>query len=55
MNLLDALRAFDADPVLKSGLGDECSKAYHDLKMEHEVAAHANHISKWELDHTLDC
>lgn len=53
LNLLDALRAFDADPVLKSALGDDVSAAY--LKLKHaEWNAYAAHFTQWERDTTLD-
>ena len=53
LNLLDALRAFDADTTLKSTMGDAFSAAY--LKLKHqEWNSYAAHFSKWETENTLD-
>jgi glutamine synthetase len=53
LNLLDALRAFDADRTLKAMLGAEFSAAY--LKLKHEEwQSYVSHFSKWEHEHTLD-
>jgi len=53
LNLLDALRAFDADRTLKSMLGEEFSTAYLKLKAK-EWDAYMAHFSQWETDNTLD-
>ena len=53
LNLLDALRAFDADRTLKSMLGEEFSTAYLKLKAK-EWDAYMAHFSRWETDNTLD-
>ena len=53
-NLLDALRAFEASPILQSGLGDEFSKAYLKLKRA-EWRDYSTHVSAWESANTLDC
>lgn len=53
-NLLDALRALDADKGLRSALGDEFVDAYVKLKMREEWAPYAGHLSTWEVEHTLD-
>ena len=53
-NLLDALRAFEASPVLLAGLGEEFVRAYLKLKRV-EWRDYAMHVSAWELTNTLDC
>ena len=53
-NLQDALRAFETNPVLTSGLGEEFTRAYLKLKRA-EWRDYASHVSAWELSHTLDC
>ncbi len=53
LNLLDALRAFDADAGLKRALGEEFSQAY--LKLRHEDwSRYAAHFTQWERETTLD-
>ncbi|MGQ0566876.1 MAG: type III glutamate--ammonia ligase [Gemmobacter sp.] len=53
LNLLDALRAFDADRTLKAMLGAEFSAAY--LKLKHrEWDSYMAHFSRWETENTLD-
>ncbi|MGI3169830.1 type III glutamate--ammonia ligase [Pseudooceanicola sp. C21-150M6] len=53
LNLLDALRTFDADTDLKQALGDEFSAAY--IRMKHqEWTSYVSHFSQWEKDNTLD-
>lgn len=53
LNLLDALRAYDADTTLKSIMGDDFSSAY--LKLKHEEwNNYVSHFSKWEHENTLD-
>ncbi len=53
LNMLDALRAYDADKSLKSAMGDEFSTAY--LKLKHqEWNSYARHFTQWERDNTLD-
>lgn len=54
LNLLDALRAYEADPVLKAGLGAEFSTAFLKLKAA-EWDAFTHHLSNWERTRTLDC
>ena len=52
-NLLDALRAFEADETLRSTLGESFATAY--LRLKHQDwAAYARHLSSWELETTLD-
>jgi glutamine synthetase type III len=53
LNLLDALRAFDADTTLKSMLGEEFSAAYLALK-HREWDSYASHFTRWETENTLD-
>ena len=53
LNLLDALRAFDADATLKAALGPEFSAAYVKLKGQ-EWQSFVSHFSRWEREHTLD-
>lgn len=53
LNLLDALRAFDADSGFKSILGDEFAAAF--LKLKHrEWDAFTAHFSAWEKANALD-
>ncbi|RFB84993.1 type III glutamate--ammonia ligase [Rhizobium leguminosarum bv. trifolii] len=53
LNLLDALRAYDADEGLKQAMGTEFSAAY--LKLKHrEWNAYCSHFTQWERDSTLD-
>ncbi len=54
LNLLDALRLFEKDKVLREGLGDELVGAYAKLKHA-EWLNYTSHLSDWERDHTLDC
>jgi glutamine synthetase len=53
LNLLDAIRAFDADRTLKAMLGAEFSAAFIKLK-EQEWNSYAAHFSTWERETTLD-
>ena len=53
LNLLDALRNFDADESLKAALGNDFSAAYLKLKRQ-EWNSYASHLTQWERDHTLD-
>jgi glutamine synthetase len=53
LNLLDAVRAFDADGVLKAALGAEFAAAYVKLKGQ-EWDAYSAHLTQWERDTTLD-
>lgn len=53
-NLLDALRAFEADGALRTALGEEMSAAY--LKLRHdEWGQYMRHLTDWERQTTLDC
>jgi glutamine synthetase type III len=53
LNLLDALRAFDADDDLKAALGTEFSAAYAKMKMR-EWNSYTAHFTQWERETTLD-
>ncbi|MFN4102483.1 MAG: type III glutamate--ammonia ligase, partial [Pararhodobacter sp.] len=53
LNLLDAIRAYDADAVLKSAMGDAFSAAFIKLKTQ-EWNAYTAHLTQWERDNTLD-
>jgi len=53
LNLLDALRAFEADGELCAALGSEFSAAYVKLK-RNEWNAYASHFTEWERQNTLD-
>ena len=54
LNLLDALRAFEASAMLKTVLGDSFVKSYAKLKHS-EWNEYASHLSQWERQATLDC
>jgi glutamine synthetase len=54
LNLLDAVRALEANTVIRDGIGAEAVNAF--CKMKHmEWNAHCQHISSFELAATLDC
>ncbi|ORE96368.1 glutamine synthetase [Stappia sp. 22II-S9-Z10] len=53
LNLLDALRAFEADTALQEALGTEVSAAY--LKLKHqEWNDYSRHFTEWERATSLD-
>ncbi|MBY5971597.1 type III glutamate--ammonia ligase [Ferrimonas balearica] len=53
LNLLDAIRAFEADDELQAMLGTDFSASY--AKMKHqEWNSFVSHLSRWEKDNTLD-
>jgi glutamine synthetase len=54
LNLLDALRAFEANAVLRAGLGEAFADAYTKLKYA-EWNGYARHLTEWERQTTLDC
>ena len=54
LNLLDALRAFEASPVLTSALGEEFVASYVKLRKS-EWNAYTRHLTEWERQTTLDC
>ncbi|MEM1233083.1 MAG: type III glutamate--ammonia ligase [Pseudomonadota bacterium] len=54
LNMLDALRAYEADTVLSAAMGAEFTAAY--LKLRHrEWNQYCQHLTQWEKDTTLDC
>ena len=54
LNLLDALRGFEASAVLGDALGKDFVAAY--LKLKHaEWNSYARHLTTWERQTTLDC
>ncbi len=53
LNLLDALRAYDADTALKDAMGTEFSAAFMKLKHD-EWNSFVSHFSRWERENTLD-
>jgi len=53
LNLLDALRAFDADAALKHKMGSEFAAAFLKLKTQ-EWNSFVSHFSAWEKANTLD-
>ena len=54
LNLLDALRVFEASEVLTERLGKPFVSAYAKLKHQ-EWNAFTRHLSDWERHNTLDC
>ena len=53
-NLLDAIRLFEKNKVLRAGLGGELVDSYAKLKHQ-EWRSFCASISQWERDHTLNC
>lgn len=53
LNLLDAIRALDADAELKAMMGEDFSKSYMKMKMQ-EWNSFVSHFSRWERENTLD-
>lgn len=54
LNLLDALRALDANVVLSESLGRGFASAYAKLKSA-EWEEYSRHLTQWERETTLDC
>jgi glutamine synthetase type III len=52
--LIDAIRAFEKNGVLKKWMGDEFHAAYTKLKLK-EWDSYARHLTDWERVNTLDC
>ena len=50
--LLEAVEAFDADPLMERVFGADLKAAYVDLKSKEWWDYH-NHISDWEIDRYL--
>ncbi|MDR0809803.1 MAG: type III glutamate--ammonia ligase [Gemmobacter sp.] len=53
LNLLDALRAYEADSTLRGMLGEDFSEAYLALKHK-EWHSYVSHMSSWEIDNYVD-
>lgn len=53
LNLLDALRAYEADPDLMEMMGTDFSQAFLKLKRQ-EWNSFVSHFSHWERENTLD-
>jgi len=53
LNLLDALRAFQASSALREALGSGFVDAYVKLRMAHWTD-YMRHLTEWEREHTLD-
>jgi glutamine synthetase len=54
LNLLDALRAFEASKILRGAFGDGFVDSYVKLKTA-DWNDHQRHLSEWERQQTLDC
>ena len=53
LNLLDALRAFEADESLRAALGEGFARAYLKLRRA-EWDSYMAHFTEWERERTLD-
>jgi glutamine synthetase len=53
LNLLDALRAFQASTTLRAALGAEFADSYVKLRMA-QWNDYMRHLTEWEREHTLD-
>ena len=53
LNLLDALRALDADDVFKTAIGPDFAAAFVKMKTD-EWHSFVSHFSRWERENTLD-
>jgi len=54
LNMLDAVRLFDKNKVIRAGFGDELVDSYVKLKLQ-EWKSYSTTLSQWERDNTLDC
>ena len=54
LNLLDAIRAFEANTALRDALGVPFASAYARLKRQ-EWDSYTRHLTDWEHNTTLDC
>jgi glutamine synthetase type III len=54
LNLLDALRTFERSALFKQAFGTEFVTAYVKLKMDN-WNEYMRHLTKWEVETTLDC
>ena len=52
--LIDAIREFSKDRVLRTALGKEFCDAYIKLKTD-DWNQYSHHLTQWERDNTLDC
>ena len=52
--LIDAIRSFAKDKVLRAAMGDEFCDAYIKLKTN-DWDQYSQHLTQWERDTTLDC
>ncbi|EFO29896.1 glutamine synthetase, type III [Roseibium sp. TrichSKD4] len=53
LNMLDAVREYDKDKVLKETMGLEFSNSYVKMKMQ-EWDSFVTHFSRWEKENTID-
>jgi glutamine synthetase type III len=53
LNLLDAIRAFEACTTIRDAFGEAFVKSYATLKYQ-EWDSYMRHLTRWEHDHTLD-
>ncbi|RKT34370.1 gamma-glutamylmethylamide synthetase [Roseovarius halotolerans] len=53
LNMLDAIRAYDRNKVLKAAMGEEFSQAFIKMKTK-EWNSFVSHFSRWEKENTLD-
>jgi glutamine synthetase type III len=54
LNLLDAVRAFEASTTMRDAFGEAFVKSYAKLKYQ-QWDSYMRHLTQWERDHTLDC
>ncbi len=54
LNLLDAVRAFEGDALLRAALGEPFAVSYAKLKRQ-EWDLYMRHLTDWERETTLDC
>jgi len=52
--LLEALQNLSHSDVFKQALGEEFVKSYLEIQKQ-QWRSYTSHLSKWELDNTLDC
>ena len=54
LNLLDAIRAFEASGTFRDAMGAAFVTSYAKLKQQ-EWDGYARHLTQWELDSSLNC
>jgi glutamine synthetase len=54
LNMLDAIRLFDKNKVIRAGFGDALVDSYVKLKLQ-EWKSYSTTLSQWERENTLDC